>query len=271
MVSNEPDKDLGASRPHVEPYSYGMAERIKAVIRNAQVNAARSVQKAAGPSEIGNPCERALAYKATQFKQVNYLHDGWKATVGTAVHAWLANAFEEANASGARYLVEYRIGVVTPEGIEIPGTLDVYDRVYKEVIDHKVVGKQSMRRYSYSGSPEKYRKQAHIYAYGLELKGEKPERVANMFYPSEGDLEDAIPWSEPYDRQVALDALARYGEIHVQANELVGPEKNYAALSEFPVASSNLCGWCPFFLENSPGAEFGCRGPYEEADFGGLI
>lgn len=272
MANNDPDKDLGAARPHqIEPFSYGMLERAKEIIKAAQTGAARSMQKAAGPSEIGNPCERALGYKATQFKQVNYLQDGWQATVGTATHAWLAEAFEKANGNGERFLIEFRIGVVTPEGIEIPGTLDIYDRAYATLIDWKIVGKQSMRRYSYSGSPVKYQTQAMIYGLGLELKGERPERVGNIFLPSEGKLADAVPWSAPYDRSIAEKALKRYGEIHVKANELVGPEKDYSKLSELETVTSNLCSYCAFYKPDAPSTQYGCRGPLEEADFGGLI
>lgn len=274
-MNPKPDGDLGATPHYMEPHSALMKARTLEVIRAAQVFAPRSQQEAAGPSEIGNPCELALAYKATGFKRVNYEKDGWQATVGTAVHAWLAEAFEKANAGQARYLVEHKIGVTTPEGIYIPGTLDVYDRMEAELIDHKVVGKQSMRKYSYTGSPKKYRIQAHIYGLGLKLKGEKPKRVGNIFYPAEGKLEDAVPWSEPFDEQIALDALRRYGEIHVEALRAVGTEFDYDKLADFPIETSTLCSFCPYYKADAPSVGFGCRGPNgereEEAHFGGLV
>lgn len=59
----------------------------------------RSLQKRIGPSEMGTPCVRKLTYKLGGTPE-RERPPAWRPTVGTAVHAWLAEQFVAANMAG---------------------------------------------------------------------------------------------------------------------------------------------------------------------------
>lgn len=231
-----------------------MMDHIKEVIWEAENARDRSQQRVPGPSELGTECERKLAYATLGKSPVNHTADHWQAWVGTAVHAALAAAFERADNGSGRYLIEYRVGFVTEAGIVITGSLDIYDRLKRTVMDWKLPGSNSRRKYARSGPPAGYRIQAHCYAYGLENAGESPERVANIYLPPEGKLSDAFGWSEPYDRQVALDALARFDRINGQV------QNDPAKIHLIDKTVTALCPWCSMYMPNSPDSAVGCQG-----------
>lgn len=247
------------------PETYAMVQRCKEVVWSHDTAAARSQQKAAGPSEIGNECERRLAYKSIGFGQVNHEHDHWAAIKGTAVHAWLARAFERADNGTGRYLIEFKTYITLPSGLVIPGHLDVYDRVLHEVIDHKVVGAKSATKYRRYGSPIGYRVQGDIYAKGMEQQGETPRRVGQMYYPIEGNLDGAFGYSEPYQPRRAERAAERYEWIRNRATEVTNDGANPENVKVFPKTPSMLCGWCPYYLAKSPSSGKGCSGKGEDA------
>ena len=112
---------------------YGLALR-KVVIEHA-AHAPRTLQKALGPSEIGSPCDRNVVAKLTSMPRTNHIMDPWPAIVGTAIHSWLAEAFEADNerSNYVRWLAEFR---VHPHP-DHPGTGDLYDFFEEAVVDHK--------------------------------------------------------------------------------------------------------------------------------------
>jgi hypothetical protein len=66
----------------------------------------------------------------------NHVVDPWPSIVGTAIHAWMADAFTAANERyGLRWVAEHR---VTPHP-DHPGTADLYDALEQAVVDHKGV------------------------------------------------------------------------------------------------------------------------------------
>jgi hypothetical protein len=174
--------------------------------------------------------------------------------VGTAVHASLAAAYERADNNSGRYLVEHRVSMTTPQGIVVSGSLDIYDRLTGVVVDWKLPGSSSRKKYARNGPPKGYRIQAHLYAYGLELAGESPKRVANIYLPPEGRLDDAVAWSEPYDRRIAQTALKRLENIIVTVG---GDARN---IKSIPKTVTVLCRWCSFYMPNSPDTIVGCQG-----------
>ena len=68
------------------------------------------------------------------------------------------------------------------------------------------------------------------------------------FLPRNSELRDAYLWSEPYDEQVALDALQRAEGIHLTTQAL-GP----AGLNVLPTADA-YCTRCPWFSRNAAAA-----------------
>lgn len=230
------------------------------VIRTAIADAPRSAQVQIGPSEIGTECDRRVGYKLLGVPAVHVDLDGaWRPTVGTAVHAWLADAFGAAAVAGwpdrYRWLTEHRVTVGTVPGMgDITGTADLFDRATGTVIDWKIVGVTTLRRVRAHGASAQYRAQAHLYGRGFTLAGVPVRNVAIAYLPSAGQLTDAHLWTEPYDEAVALDALARLGALH-HATTALGP----AALPLLPTADA-YCTHCPWFANDTADLQRSCPG-----------
>lgn len=183
----------------------------------------RTTQTAIGPSGLGNPCTRCLARDALGHPIKREFNDPWCAIIGTAVHAWLADAATHANDQAGEewYLTETRVHPhpdVLPKG----GNADLYDAERKTVIDHKVVGAEQLRKYRLNGPGPQYRVQAHLYGLGFHRTGKPVEHVAVAFWQRGGRLSDLYVWTEPYQPQIALDAINRYRTIAEQATA-IGP------------------------------------------------
>lgn len=81
--------------------------------------------------------------------------------------------------------------------------------------------------------------------------------VGIMYLPRQGTLSDHIPWWEPYDRQIAGQALTRLGSIH-QALTLYG-NRVLSVLDRV----NDYCESCPFFRPRIDTPEAGCPGAPE--------
>lgn len=180
----------------------------------------RSLQTRIGPSEVGTPCARKLAYMVTAGRPDSLVAErvgsvSWRSSVGTAVHAYLAEVFAERNlethesAGYSRFLVETTVDVGEIGGEVVTGHADLYDRVTACVIDWKVVGPTTIKSARANGPAQRYVTQVQLYGRGFARRGLPVERVAVMYLPSGGDMHDAYMWSMPYDEEIALDALRR--------------------------------------------------------------
>lgn len=233
------------------------------IFATAARNAPRTLQRRIGPSEIGTPCARRLAYKLAEAPEHNH-PDGWRPTVGTAVHAWIAESLAEHNIrfrerhGFTRYLIEQRVTVGAIGGEDVSGSSDCYDRVTAEVIDWKVVGvttlksvKRAARVNALGGigpiSKPGYRVQAHLYGLGFERAGLPVHGVNVVYLPSSGELRDAQIEHEPYDRSIAAQAIARADAI-AGAMAAAGAENMISGLPR----EDDFCTYCPFY---SPGAK----------------
>lgn len=268
-----------------------LKQQLTAVIKHAAANAPRSRQTAIGPSEVGQDCARRLAYKLLDWPAANPDGDPWPSIVGTATHAWLGDAFEAASsppmataqniasaagrmaaAQPGRYLVEKRLTIAPP--LLPGGSCDLYDTWTETVIDHKVVGASSMARYKREGPRQQYRVQLHVYGFGWELAGRVPRNVALAFYPRGGLLSGLWVWSEPYDRQVALDAIARLHNIRQLAISL-DPEAHPERWALIPATADHGCTYCPWWRPGSTDLSSGCPGEpgavHPRADLHSLI
>lgn len=202
----------------------------RAVIETAIDGTPRSQQTRIGPSELGTPCNRCLAHKLAGIPETR--DTAWLPAVGTAVHGWLQDVFIGANAGQPiRYLTELTVSVGDVDGVDITGHVDMYDIATAELTDWKCVGATTLRA-AKSGPSPVYRTQAHLYGRGLIRRGLPVERVRIAYLPrnSVNGLADAVVWSEPYDEQVALAALARADAL-AKAIRLAGAP---AVLANFP-------------------------------------
>lgn len=233
------------------------AAELVSVIRAIADHHPRSRQHAVGPSEIGEPCLRRLAYRMLDWPKTNTGSDPWKPTVGTAVHAWLAAAFTAQNVltGRERWLVETRVQV-TPA---ISGSADLFDVDTATVTDWKVVGETSMNNYRRNGPSDRYRVQAHLYGKGFVNAGRNVDRVAICFLPQSGYLGGAHVWTEDYDETVADAALTRMERLLITLDSLdvEAVAANWALVVASP---AHHCTWCPYFVPGSVDLSVGCPG-----------
>jgi hypothetical protein len=227
----------------------------------------RSQQTAIGPSEVGTACDRRLAYKLAQIPEAARRAPGWRPTVGTAVHAWLEDVFTawSINHDGTvdkdrpRFLTETRQPVGQILGEDLEGTCDVFDTATLTALDWKVPGPSTMKAARIAANrgecwEPQYEVQAQLYALGWELRGYPVQTVAIMCLPAAGELTDAVLWAEPYDRQVADDALAR-----VERLKTVVAGLGAIAPTILPATEAH-CEYCPWYRPGSTNLTEACPG-----------
>lgn len=217
----------------------------------------RSLQTRIGPSELGHPCTRRVGYKLLGHPANEFPDDTpWLPTIGTAVHTWLEEQFTQANAGHdhARWLTEVTVDVGQVAGTPITGSVDLYDRVTATVIDHKIVGPSTMKKYRTSGPGQQYRSQIHLYGRGLTRRGLPVDTVIVAFLPRNGELRDAHLWHEPYDEQVALDALQRVEGVALTVAALGKDGLRLLATADA------YCQRCPYYQRGSEDPAQGCPG-----------
>lgn len=215
----------------------------------------RSVQVDLGPSEIGSECPRQIAYKLAGTPEVNNSADYWFAILGTAIHSWLADSLQRyqqqvlgRGVDNPRFLIEQRVLAVGAD-YATPGHTDVYDLDENRVIDWKLVGASSLKKVKAGEIRPQYKVQAHTYGLGWTQRGYPVREVMNVYLPRSTFLKNLHVWSEPYNEQVALDALARVAKIdHLRRVVPIGA-----------VPHGECSIWCPFLR---PGAlnDQGCPG-----------
>jgi hypothetical protein len=248
---------------------------LQAVIRDFERNQERSLQVEIGPSEIGMKCSRRLVMQLLGADAVNTEQDMWPATVGTAIHALLADAFRRDNnaltSTGrpARWLVEQPV-TIRPG---LVGHTDLIDMWTWTVIDHKNVSVKSLRNHRKAGHPgQQYEAQAHLYGLGWRRAGLPIKKVAIAFYPKSGMMRDSWLWTADYDEQLALDALDRMDTLLADANmaELEGDLDQW--LRALP-RDTGHCDWCPYMEagreapSENPAAT--CSGVFEDPSYQG--
>lgn len=218
--------DYTALPPRTQPFDGTTVDtaagQIRGAIEHAIVNSPRSLQKRIGPSEIGDPCDHCLAAKLASWEQTD---DGvaWLPFIGTAVHAELERLITdhevERNAlhtTGARWLCEHRVTVGQIGGVDITGSTDLFDTAAGTTWDWKIVGPTKLKKVRAHGPGHTYRVQAHLYGRGWVAAGHQVEHVAIWFLPRNDmrGIDGGLLWHEPYDEQVAVDALDRANQLH---------------------------------------------------------
>lgn len=232
----------------------------------------RSAQVTMGPSEMGTPCDRRLALSIMRMPPVNPGGDGWAAFVGTCIHAGLEQMFMWADAGTGRFAVEQRLEF--GHAIVPKGTADLIDRTLLMVLDHKCQGRWSRNKLKTQGPTPTYRVQAHVYAHGARLRGEKIEKIAIVSWPrDEASLDDLYVHVEDYNPGIVKTAFERvdsvYADAKAKAKELretysVDPdvelplEVKARVAADFNVADD--CRFCKYYMPNARDITRGCNG-----------
>jgi hypothetical protein len=225
--------------------------RLMEVIKWADANSDRTLQVGLGPSELGENCERQLAYRIAGVQGVNKYMDPWKAIVGTAIHSWLEDAVN--SYQRAHGLHEFMTETVIPIDEMVTGHSDLFWR--NSVWDYKSKGKDKLKQLKLHGPTDKEIDQIQLYGLGQERAGRKVEYVGIIGLPRDGWLEDIVVWADKYDRRYAESVLQR---PYLIALNLL--EQQPIDWESVPAAPSRLCGFCPFYRGGRPADSTGCPG-----------
>lgn len=206
----------------------------------------RSGQTLIGPSEIGDPCARAVLHRLNGDKAAEPREPRWAPAIGTALHAQAQEWFDRAAAGEefhGRWLTEQRVTVGTIGGRDISGSCDLWDEWTGAVIDHKFVSASSLKDKVANGPGDKYRVQAHLYGRGFQLAGKDPDLVMIAFVPRDGgNLGQSHLWWERYDPDVAAEALDRADRLW-NILQAVGID-TALGLYEDCTKKQKFCDWC---------------------------
>lgn len=209
----------------------------------------RSLQVELGPSEIGTPCAQQIARKvAAAEPQPPAQEPAWAPWQGTQVHRGMDDIVDFMNDQAGRTRWARNTRVLVDPGLQLSGELDAYDTDHGMVVDWKHVGVtalKELRDARAKGLPlpehvsQEYRVQGHLYGRGQELAGRPVRFVRLVFLARSWKFDDSEEWTEPYDRQLALDAIERYRVIaaHVWAG---------GSVLDVARKPSSKCWWCPF-------------------------
>lgn len=190
----------------------------------ATMDTERSRKTTIGISEIGDPCTKCLCRKLAQIPEPPSMYsDGWKAQIGTFAHAGIEQHFQQYDGTGihveGRQLeihLEERVTVLQRPDLTIDGSCDFFatdGASFGLVSDWKFQGGKSLAESQKAKVKPVYVVQGHTYGLGWELKGFPVTHVTLYAVPRDGDLKDVAAIVVPYERQIAIDALARVSAL----------------------------------------------------------
>lgn len=237
-------------------------------VREYAANEPRGQQVAIGASQIGNPCDRALALKSLGYEGHNHGgNDPWAAFIGTAVHYRLEKVFRQANSqhavsaaglNGEPFPFKIETRVELAPGIR--GTADLYDVETCTVIDHKVPADAVMKEALKGHLSATYFVQIQAYGYGFRRLGYDVRNVAVAFWPrGTGAWLGALHVvTFDYDESVAASALERWYQLVNAAIDL--DLENHPERAGLLATADAPCRWCPFLDMAGRASQPSCKG-----------
>lgn len=217
-------------------------ELIKTVTASGK-KSQRSQQIQIGPSELGG-CRKKIWLKLNGQETVNHNTLSLASIMGTAIHTYLYEVFKAQDPHELRFLLEHEF-----EFDGIKGHVDMYDSEECEVIDWKTTKKSGLSYFPSLGQ----RWQVQVYGYLIAKNGYPVKNVTLVAIPRDGNENDIVFHTEPYDEAIALEALVNLEEI--KAMDTAPPaEKNVYFCKDY-------CGYY------DPTGESGCASlPKQEAE-----
>lgn len=236
------------------------AAEVRRIILGYAARAPRTLQQHLGPSELGVSCDRQVAGKFAALPATNHVSDPWPSIVGTACHAWAADAFlaENQRSGVLRFVAEQR---VTPHP-DHPGTADLYDAAEQAVVDHKFLGESSMAKIR-KDPPRKYVVQLLLYGQGYRNLGLPVNRVVLAAYPrTAASLDGLYVWERQYtpaDDALLDEVFAQTKVRREYAKAITEGRMNFMQVPADP--NSDECYFCPFYRpQAATDNQFGCPG-----------
>ena len=242
------------------PWATRYAAELRRVFLEHAARSPRTLQRHLGPSELGVECDRQVVGKLAALPTTNHVVDPWPSIVGTACHAWAADAFTADNLRRGvlRWVAEQK---VTPHP-DHPGTADLYDAVEQAVVDHKFLGESSMAKVR-KGWPRKYKRQLLLYGLGYWLLGLPVRRIVLAAYPRtaaslDGLYVSDLPFStdDGHQGQILPEVLAELEDtfretVHRRqlADLVVAGQLRIDDVTRLP--DSDECFFCPFYRPQS--------------------
>lgn len=196
-------------------------ELVKALV-DYDNNRARSKQTAIGVSQLGG-CRRQVWHKLQGDPETNTTLR-LPAIMGTAIHAAIEKVVE-----GENVLIEHRVEI---DGLP-PATIDYFDILKGEVIDWKTI---TLKNVDWFVTKQK-RWQVQVYGYLMTQAGYEVNTVTLIGIPRDGTENDIVVHSEPFDANVALEALSWLREVE-GLTVAPAPERDAASFCK---------NYCPFF------------------------
>lgn len=197
-------------------------------------------------------CDRQVIGKLVGTPRTNHVSDPWPSVVGTAVHAWLALAFQDDNRREGlmRWLTEL---AVAPHP-DYPGHSDLYDAAEQAVVDHKILGPTSLAKVkSPAGPSRRYKVQLLLYGRGAQNMGLPVKRIALAAYPrTASTLDGMYVWEHELcpDDDLLIDEVLRVTAVRqaVAAQIRAGGMQ----LSDVPVTpDDDECFFCFLYRPQS--------------------
>lgn len=248
------------------PWAARYARELREIAVRTQHRSPRSTQRQLGPSELGHVCDRLVVGKMTGQPITNHVPSPWPSIVGTAVHAWLAAAFERENEINQfeRWLTERRVAADPL----YPGTADLYDSHEFALVDHKVLGPTTLARVkSQAGPPWYYIIQMLIYAAGYRNAGYRVDRVVLAAWPrTEPTLDSLYCWELTHvparDDEILRQVFAITAARRQVANDILAGRRRIEDVRRIP---GDECFFCLQYrpqsaLDGGPGCP-GQSGP----------
>jgi hypothetical protein len=236
------------------PWAQRYAQELREVVLRYAARLPRNTQRQLGPSELGYHCDRQLVGKMAGIEfhgGGNRLHDAWPSIVGTALHAFMEQAFtweSQWNANG-RWLTECKVtpdpGALSPH----PGTADLFDTLYSVLGDHKMQSEAIRARLRRDGPPYHYYIQMLLYALGYMHKGYSVQRVVLISWPrTKSSLDDMYVWEKVItagDMREVESVLGKTVAREKLAGWVTSGEMSFWDVP--PTPSEDDCRYCPFF------------------------
>lgn len=251
------------------PWAQRYAKTLRKVIEDHAARAPRTLQVHLGPSELGVMCDRQVAGKLAGLPATNHVVDPWPSIVGTACHAWVADAFTADNARYGyqRWAAEVR---VEPHP-EHSGTADLYDAAELAVVDHKFLGDSSLAKVR-KQPPRKYVVQLLLYGLGYRNAGLPVSRVVLAAYPrTDSTLDNMYVWEhvtdyDGIDGELLSEVWRQTHHRKYWAARLLEQDNPAMHLRDVPADTGEdrdtECYFCPFYRPQAKDdAMYGCPGP----------